>query len=182
MKLVALMTWVEGPFRVPKVTTSLGKKYNKCCVFTRWRRRWPWRSSGRYNASTRPMAAYSGFAWSHQYALLGNVPRVVSPRRHGRRNHRQICYIVYKRVANKSINSLTVNGFNLFASTTPPPDPFGRVYPRPIGRIHTSHAVKGHGGNVVDCCVCGVEYFPYYSYSRKPTGREFFVPARTHIG
>ncbi len=38
-----------------------------------------------------------------------------------------------------------------------------------------------HGGNVVDCCVCGVEYFPYYSYSRKPTGREFFVPARTLI-
>ncbi len=22
----------------------------------------------------------------------------------------------------------------------------------------------------MDCCVCGVEYFPYYSYSRKPTG------------
>ncbi len=38
-----------------------------------------------------------------------------------------------------------------------------------------------HGGNVVDFCVCGVENFPYYSYSRKPTGREFFVPARTLI-
>ena len=33
----------------------------------------------------------------------------------------------------------------------------------------------------VDCCVCGVEYFPYYSYSRNSTGREFFVPSRTLI-
>jgi len=33
----------------------------------------------------------------------------------------------------------------------------------------------------VDCCVCVVEYFSYYSYSRNPTGREFFVPAGTLI-
>jgi hypothetical protein len=30
-------------------------------------------------------------------------------------------------------------------------------------------------------CVGGRRYFPYYSYSRKPTGREFFIPARTLI-
>ena len=45
-------------------------------------------------------------------------------------------YIVYNRVANKLINSLTVNGFSYIASTTSPPDPFGRGYARPIGRIH----------------------------------------------
>ena len=26
----------------------------------------------------------------------------------------------------------------------------------------------------------GRHYFPYYSYRRNPTGREFFVPAQTH--
>ena len=104
-----------------------------CCVFTGWRRRWPWHPSGRYNASTRPMAAYSGFAWSHWYAPSGDVPCIVSSRRHCHRNRHWIRYIVYNRVANKSINSLRVNGF---ASTTPLPDPFGRVYPHPIGRIH----------------------------------------------
>jgi hypothetical protein len=30
-------------------------------------------------------------------------------------------------------------------------------------------------------CVGGRRYFPYYSYRRNPTGREFFVPARTQI-
>ena len=33
----------------------------------------------------------------------------------------------------------------------------------------------------VDCCVCGLRYFRYYSYSRNPTGREFFDRARTLI-
>jgi hypothetical protein len=33
----------------------------------------------------------------------------------------------------------------------------------------------------VDCCVGGVQYFPYYSYHRNPMGREFFVPAGTLI-
>jgi hypothetical protein len=67
------------------------------------------------------------------------VPRAVSPRRHGRRNRRRIRYIVYNRVANKLINFLTVNGFSYIASTTPPPDPFGKGYARPIGRVHRSH-------------------------------------------
>ena len=49
-------------------------------------------------------------------------------------------FIVYNRVANKSINSLKVNGFNQNAYTTPPPDPFGRGLARTIGRIHRSHA------------------------------------------
>ena len=33
----------------------------------------------------------------------------------------------------------------------------------------------------VDCCVCGLRYFLYYSYCRNPTGREFFDRARTLI-
>jgi len=99
------------------------------------------------------------------------VPRIVSPRRHGRRNRHQICYIVYNRVANKSINSLTVNGFNLFASTTSPPDPFGRVYPRPIGRIHISHAVKGANGTTMVVMLWIVEKHqtPVIFYSRNST-------------
>jgi hypothetical protein len=43
---------------------------------------------------------------------MGDVARAVSPRRHGCRNRRRIRYIVYNKVANKSINSLKVNGFN----------------------------------------------------------------------
>jgi hypothetical protein len=38
-----------------------------------------------------------------------------------------------------------------------------------------------HGGNVCGLLCWGLRYFSYYSYSRKPTGREFFVPARTLI-
>jgi hypothetical protein len=33
----------------------------------------------------------------------------------------------------------------------------------------------------VDCCVGGGRYFPYYSYCRNPTRKEFFVPAGTLI-
>ena len=33
----------------------------------------------------------------------------------------------------------------------------------------------------VDCCVCGLRYFRYYSYSRNTTGREFFDRATTLI-
>jgi hypothetical protein len=38
-----------------------------------------------------------------------------------------------------------------------------------------------HGGNVCGLLCWGLRYFSYYSYSRKPTGQEFFVPARTLI-
>ncbi len=53
-------------------------------------------------------------------------------------------------------------------------------------RIHRSHAIGGaHGSTMVvmfvDCCVGGGRYFPYYSYRRNPTGREFFIPAETLI-
>ena len=119
--------------------------------FDQRRRRWPWRwrPPGRYGASTRPMAESSGFAWSHRYAPAGDVPRTVSSGWHGRRNRRRIRYIVYDRVANNWINSLTVNGFSYFAFTTPPPDPFGRGSACPIGRIHRSNAVWGANGTTM---------------------------------
>jgi len=140
-----------------------------------------WRPPGRYGASTRPMVAYSGFAWSHRYAPSGDVARFVSPRRHGCRNRRWIRYIVYNRVANKWINSLTFNGLSYIASTTPPPDPFERGYARLIGRAYPKlpRRMRGkrhhHGGDVCDCCVCGVE--SYYSYCRILRGFGVFSTA-----
>jgi hypothetical protein len=65
------------------------------------------------------------------------------------------------------------------------PNPIRRGCPRPIGCIQRYHAVGGANGTTGGD-VCGglcrwSTEFPYYSYSRKPTGREFFVPARTLI-
>jgi hypothetical protein len=65
-------------------------------------------------------------------------------------------------------------------------NPFGRGYLCQIGRIHQSHTIGGVNGSAmvvmfVDCCVDGGWYFPYYSYRRIPTGKEFFVPAGTLI-
>ena len=76
--------------------------------------------------------------------------------------------------------------FILNPVNTPLPDPFGRGYPRLIGCIHRYHAVGGANGTTmvvmfVDCCVCGVEYFPYYSYCRILRGGCFFVPAGTDL-
>jgi hypothetical protein len=68
--------------------------------------------------------------------------------------------------------------------TAPLANPFGRGYLCRIGRIHQSHAIGVANGSAmvvmfVDCCVGGGRYFLYYSYRRNPTGKEFFVPART---
>ena len=66
-------------------------------------------------------------------------------------------------------------------------NPFGRGYPRRIGCIQRYHAVGGANGTTmvmmfVGYLCLGRQYFPYYSYRRNPTGREFFVAARTLIG
>ena len=66
------------------------------------------------------------------------------------------------------------------------PNPFRRGCPRPIGCIQRSHAVGGANGTTMVVMLVGglcrwSTEFPYYSYSRKPTGRKFFVPARTLI-
>ena len=59
--------------------------------------------------------------------------------------------------------------------TAPSANPFRRGYLRRIGRIHQSHAIGGANGSAmvvmfVKCCVCGGQYFLYYSYHRNPTG------------
>jgi hypothetical protein len=66
------------------------------------------------------------------------------------------------------------------------PNPFRRGCPRPIGCIQRYHAVGGANGTTMVVMFVGglcrwSTKFLYYSYSRKPTGREFFVPARILI-
>ena len=67
------------------------------------------------------------------------------------------------------------------------PNPFQKGCPCPIGRIQRYHTVGGANDTTmvvmfVGQLCSGRQYFPYYSYCRNPTGREFFVPARTLIG
>jgi hypothetical protein len=84
----------------------------------------------------------------------------------------------------------------LYESPGPPPsvDACGIVPPHrmaikvgtSIGRIHRSHTVWWANGTTmvvifVGLLCWGLRYFLYYSYSRKPTGRDFFIPARTLI-
>jgi hypothetical protein len=154
-----------------------------CYTQRRWR--WSWRPPGQDGVSTRPMVAYSGFAWSHQYAPSGDMPRSVSPRRHGCHNRHRFHYIVYNRVADKWINSLTVNGFSYIASTTSPPDPFGRGYTRPIGCIHRSHAIWGANGTTMVVMFVIVVFVVNSTFRTIPTvesyGAGVFVPARTDL-
>ena len=67
------------------------------------------------------------------------------------------------------------------------PNPFRRGCPRLIVCIQRYHNVGGANGTTmvvmfVGLLCSGRQYFPYYSYSRNPTGWEFFVPARSHRG
>ena len=82
------------PYRLvvsKKVWYALAKCY-LCFVFLLWRRQQrPWRPPG------RPVAAFSGFAWSHQNAQSGNATCDVLPRWRGRRICRQKCYILFFR-------------------------------------------------------------------------------------
>ena len=88
------------------------------------RRRWPWRPPGQYGASTRPVAAFRGFTWSHQYAPSGDVPRAVFPLRHGHHNRRWICYIFIRRLEGKLVFILFLYQFiDLDKSLRPPPPP-----------------------------------------------------------
>ena len=55
--------------------------------------------------------------------------------------------------------------------------PLGRGYLDPIGRIHRNHTVGGANGSIMVgmfVCLCLT--------SKKPSEREFFVPARTDLG
>jgi hypothetical protein len=68
------------------------------------------------------------------------------------------------------------------------PDPFRRGYLRLIGSIHRYHtSIGGANGTTMVVMFVGLLWWGwraslYYSYRRNPTGREFFVPARTQIG
>ncbi len=53
----------------------------------------PWRPSGRYGASSRPMAASSGFRRSPGHAESGDALRIASMRLHGHRNGPRWRYI-----------------------------------------------------------------------------------------
>ncbi len=67
------------------------------------------------------------------------------------------------------------------------PSPFLRGSLHRIGQIYTSHAVGAANGSplwwcLLLSCAGGRWYFSYYSYRRKATEQEFFVPAQTLIG
>ena len=77
--------------------------------------------------------------------------------------------------------------FLLIQATALLPNPFGIGYPCPTGSIHRYHAIVGgaNGTTMVVMfvrllCWCLAE-FSHYSYSRKATGQEFFVPTQTLI-
>ena len=83
--------------------------------------------------------------------------------------------------------SLLFYRFILYRAKAFLPNPFQRGCPHPIGRIQRYHTVGGANGTTmvmmfVGWLCLGRQYFPYYSYCRKPTGREFFVPAWTLLG
>jgi hypothetical protein len=132
-------------------------------VFSLWRqRRRPWRPPGRYGASTRPVAAFRGFAWSHRYDPSGDVPRAVSTSRHGHRNRRRICYILFfRRLESKLFFILLLYQFiDSIESLRPPPPPTTRP-PRicagsgvSIKSAPREGAEAHHGGVVCGlCCV-----------------------------
>ena len=77
------------------------------------------------------------------------MPRPVSSRRHGRRNRHRFCYILLHRSNRIKLITRLFQRFNKIVSAVPSPDPFGRGYPSPIGRIHRSHAVGGANGTTM---------------------------------
>ena len=79
------MKWVEGSFLVPKnshriqLRSTIGYLAKNSFWLVFWvfdQNRRPWRPPRRCDASTRPMAASSGFYWSPGYAPLGDAPRI----------------------------------------------------------------------------------------------------------
>ena len=135
-------------------------------------RQWPLRPPGQYGASTRPVAAFRGFAWSHRYVPLGDVPRAVFPLRHGHHNRRWICYILFFcRLESKLVFILLLYQFiDLDKSLWPPPPPTPRP-PRICAGLGVSmksmpqEGAEAHHGDVV-CELCWVRLLQktFYSY------------------
>ncbi len=145
-----------------------------CCVLLLGQYQRPWQPPGQYGAGTHPMAASSGFPWSHGYAPSGNVVRVVLPQRHG---HNMIwLHFLHCRLYKNKLLLHVYNSATLFWP-----------YPHPIPPLHRPHAGLGatikfvplegetdyHGGGV--CVVCSIVK-KYYSYIDKSMRQVFFVP------
>ncbi len=153
---------------------------------SRWQRRWPWRPPGQYGASTCPVAAFRGFAWSHRYAPLGDVPHAIFPLRHGHHNRRRTCYILFfRRLESKLVFILLVlyQFIDLDKSLRPPPPPTPRP---PLICTGSGVSIKSmpregaeaHYGDVV-CELCWVRLLQktYYSYVENLQKDSFRFPS-----
>ncbi len=129
---------------------------------SRWQQRWPWRPPGQYGVSTCPVAAFRGFAWSHQYAPSSDVPRAVLPLRHGHHNRRWICYILFfRRLESKLVFILFLYQFIDSIESLRPPPPPSTHSPRICAESGVSikstpreGAEAHHGGVVYGLCLC----------------------------
>ncbi len=154
-------------------------------MFSSWRwRRWPWRPPGRYGASTLPVAAFRGFAWSHRYAPSGDVPRAVSTSRHGRRNCCRICYILFfRRLESKLVFILLLYQFIDSIELLRPPPPPTTCSPRICAGLGVSikstpqEGAEAHHGDVV-CELCWVRLLQkmYHSYVENLQKVSFWFP------
>ena len=82
--------------------------------------------------------------------------------------------------------TLLMYQIRLNPTLAPSTNPFGWLPTCRIGVIHWINAVGGVNSTPWWWCLWGVlcrclTEFLYYSYCRKPTGQEFFVPAQTKI-
>jgi hypothetical protein len=146
------------------------------------RRRWPWRPPGQYGASTRPMAAFRGFAWSHWCAPSGDVPSAVLPRRHDHRICRRICYILFFRW----LESKLVFIFLLYQFI----DSIELLWPHPPPTTRPPHVCAGSGVRITAggggsspwwCCLWVLVVLPkrkktYYSYVENLRRDSFLFP------
>ena len=84
-QLLALMSWVEGPFCAFSTLASKSDFTTTQLNFVsqNW---WPLRPLGWYGVNTCPMAAFSGFLDSYRPAVLGNALVTILPDPHGQQN------------------------------------------------------------------------------------------------
>ena len=146
-----------------------------CLLCQRHRR--PWHPPGRYGTSTRPVAAFRGFAWSQRYAPSGDVPRTVSISRHGHCICCRMRYILFFR----RLESKLVFIFLLYQFI----DSIELLRPS-LSRIGSNCKIRAAGGGGSSpwwCCLWVVETRKNVLFlRRKSTEGSFFVPARTQIG
>jgi len=81
-QLVALMSWVEGPFGA-YLTLAMKSDFTTPQLDFLRQNRWPWHPQGQYKANNWPMAASSGIQRSPRPAVLGDVLGTVPAVPHG---------------------------------------------------------------------------------------------------